>query len=108
MGSSRSHTHTGSGLTGDRGLMNAYLKFWGVAAPVFAPGHGRIDLFLPQRLLLAAERLAAFCQQQQSLMVLAGESGTGKTALARWLHDTLATDTHEILLTTLLREESRS
>lgn len=88
--------------------MSTYLNFWGVTTPVFAPRHGRIELYLPERLTIAAQRMASFCTHDQTLTVLAGESGTGKTAVTRWLHDTLATDSHEFLLTTLLREEHSS
>src|SRR5690606_5588681 len=56
----------------------------------------------------AMDRLRFFCEQEQSCAVVIGDSGSGKSTLARWLYQSLDLDSHEILLTSMTRQERLS
>jgi type II secretory pathway predicted ATPase ExeA len=83
--------------------MTSYLKFWNVEQPVF--NRPRNNFWVAPRMEAQLQRLEAFCLQDQSCALIIGESGSGKSSLARWLYRKLDLDSHEVVLTAMARKE---
>ncbi len=83
-----------------------YLAFWQLSAPVFLRPCAPQELFRPSSLRPLLDRLLLFCRQQQPLILILGEPGCGKSTLLRWVYDELSSDTHDVLLSALVRRES--
>ena len=83
-----------------------YLTFWQTNAAVFRREVEPSQLFYSAAMRPKLERLLMQCQQPNGLLLLIGNSGTGKSTLLKWLYATLAVAKYEVLLTTLVREES--
>lgn len=84
------------------------LSFWSVDQPVFARSADPQRPYFSPRLKPVADRVLLLCQQGQPLIVVTGEPGTGKTMVLRWLHRMLDQETHEVLLTTLVKRETEA
>ena len=82
--------------------MSKYLSFWQIEAPVFTRAPPPEQLFIPHALGQKLERLCLACEQNVSLLAVTGASGIGKSMALRWLAQELSTDTHDVLLTTLV------
>ena len=85
--------------------MNAYLKFWDLERPLFTRVEPVTGLYLPARLTAPLERLLLACEQESAFALITGESGTGKSAMARWLCESLPSAIYDSLLMTMVRRE---
>lgn len=86
--------------------MNATFQYWNIDAPVFGRTLSVAQLFLPHALQTQLARLQSLCEQSQPLAVISGEPGTGKSTALRWLSHHLSVDSHDVLLTTVVKRES--
>ena len=91
--------------------MNDYLTFWqagdGNEAVFFRPVETGA-LYVPSALAPLLDRLLLFSRQNQALVLITGEAGTGKSTLLKWLYDHVPPESHEMLLCSMVRRETEA
>lgn len=88
--------------------MTNYFTFWHITEPVFVRPGADVALFETEHVRSLSARLIEFAGTHQSLAVLTGAPGGGKTTMLRWLADTLPMTTHDVFLLTLLNREANA
>jgi len=83
-----------------------YLTFWQTNTVVFRREVESSQLFYSAAMRPKLERLLLQCLHPSGLLLLIGNSGTGKSTILKWLYETLAVAKYEVLLTTLVRQEA--
>ena len=89
-------------------MKNSDLEHWDLDNPAFTAQCAVKDIYIPKSLTQQLDRLVQFCYSNQSLSLILGDSGIGKTTILRWLTSQLPFDTHEILTISLLKSESEN
>lgn len=82
-----------------------FLAFWGLKS---LPGNGQIDLdqlYWQDRTQTLCSRLLLSLEKTATISVLVAPAGHGKSTLARWLYRRVNTETHDVALFSLLRQE---
>jgi general secretion pathway protein A len=83
-----------------------YLTFWQSKTAIFRRELAPNELFYSAAMRPKLERLLLQCSQPNGLILVVGPSGTGKSTVLKWIYDTLEVAKHEVLLTTLVRDET--
>jgi len=91
--------------------MSDYLTFWkagdGNEAVFFRPVETGA-LYVTPALAPLLDRLLLFSRQNQALVLITGEAGTGKSTLLKWLYDNVPPESHEMLLCSMVRRETEA
>ena len=86
--------------------MADYLTFWQAKTAIFRREVAPNELFYSTTMRPKLERLLLQCSQPNGIILVVGPSGTGKSTVLKWLYDTLEVAKHEVLLTSLVRDET--
>jgi type II secretory pathway predicted ATPase ExeA len=82
-----------------------YLAYWNLKDAPFSQSSSSV--FLPKDWQAVLERILFFCERSSSLISMTTAAGHSKTTMARWLHQTLDSKSHEVLMFALYHEETR-
>ena len=86
--------------------MHDYLKFWRAEAPIFTRQVAASDAFLSVEWTSHLERARLFAGQDQAILSVIGQPGSGKSTFLRRLAADLDMSSHETLLLTLVKDEA--
>jgi type II secretory pathway predicted ATPase ExeA len=82
-----------------------FLAFWGLKS---LPGNGQIDLdqlYWQDRTQALCSRLLLSLDKTANISVIVAPAGHGKSTLARWLYHRVDSETHDVALFSLLKQE---
>ena len=86
-------------------MIDEYLKFWNIEQAVFNRALEPGQLYLPPKYVRFWQHLLILCQQPNTLQLITGEHGRGKTVLARWIYHKLNPMTHESFIYSMVKPE---
>lgn len=88
--------------------MQDYLAYWGVDHPIFAGQATPEKMFVSARLKTQLERILLACSQEQPLIVITGEPGSGKSTALKWIFHHLEPAKYDVVLTALVHKERQA
>ena len=82
-----------------------YLKFWNIEEPIFQRFLPKGKVFLNDHLSKLWKHILILVEQNQTLTIISGGPGRGKTLLTHWIYGILDPMTHECYMTSLSKNE---
>lgn len=89
-------------------MIDEYLKYWNIQQAVFNRALSPGQVYLSPKYVRFWQHLLILCQQPNTLQLITGKHGIGKTVLARWVYHYLNPMAHESFIYSMARPERES